>query len=179
MNIALADPPYPGCAHLYREHPDYGGEVDHKALLERLQDEFDGWVLHTHVPGLRMMEGRGWLPADVRICGWFKSFAAFKRNVSVAYAWEPVIIKAARKPEVSKRIIYRDFVEVPECIKNPIAMQRGLAGAKPENVCHWAFELMGAHPDDTLHDLFPGTGAVGRAWETWQSLFQGTPYELA
>ena len=55
MNIALADPPYPGCAHLYREHPDYGGEVDHKALLERLQDEFDGWVLHTHIPGLRMM----------------------------------------------------------------------------------------------------------------------------
>ena len=29
MRIAYADPPYPGCAHLYRGHPDYAGEVDH------------------------------------------------------------------------------------------------------------------------------------------------------
>lgn len=169
--LALADPPYPGCAEMYRDHPDYAGEVDHKQLLERLQDEFDGWVLHTHIPGLRMMEGRGWLPKDVRICGWFKSFAAFKRNVSVAYAWEPVIVKAARKPQVSKRMIYRDFVEVPDCIKEGITMKRGLTGAKPEKVCHWAFELMGAAPTDTLADLYPGTGAVTRAWDTWQSLF--------
>lgn len=47
MKIGYADPPYPGCAHLYRDHPDYDGEVDHVALIERLQSEFDGWVLHT------------------------------------------------------------------------------------------------------------------------------------
>ena len=123
MRLGYADPPYPGCAQLYRDHPDYAGEVDHKALLERLQDEYAGWVLHTHVPGLRLMERAGWLPTEgIRICGWFKSFAAYKRNVSVAYAWEPVIIKAARKPEVSKRIVYRDFIETPECVKEPITL---------------------------------------------------------
>ena len=168
MKIGYADPPYPGCAELYRDHPDYAGEVDHKALLERLQDEYDGWLLHTHVPGLRMLEGSGWLPTSgIRICGWFKSFAAFKRNVSVAYAWEPVIIKAARKPKVSKRLVYRDFHEVPDCIKAPITMKRGLAGAKPAAVCMWGFELLGADPTDTLDDLFPGTGAVTQAWDAW------------
>jgi hypothetical protein len=24
VKIAYADPPYIGCAHLYRDHPDYG-----------------------------------------------------------------------------------------------------------------------------------------------------------
>ncbi|WP_244295086.1 hypothetical protein [Paracoccus versutus] len=36
MKIAYADPPYIGCAHLYRDHPDYAGEVDHVRLIERL-----------------------------------------------------------------------------------------------------------------------------------------------
>jgi hypothetical protein len=165
MKLGYADPPYPGCADLYRDHPDYGGEVDHRVLINRLQSEFDGWVLHTHVSGLRMMEREQMLPADgVRICQWVKPFAAFKRNVSVAYAYEPVIVKAARKPVVSKRIVMRDYVECP------ITMKRGLTGAKPEKVCHWAFELLGAHPSDDLVDLFPGTGAVTRAWQSWCGL---------
>lgn len=36
MRFAYADPPYPGMAHLYKGHLDYAGEVDHKALIERL-----------------------------------------------------------------------------------------------------------------------------------------------
>ena len=32
---------------------------------------------------------------------WVKGFAAFKRNVSVAYAREPVIVKPARNQESS------------------------------------------------------------------------------
>jgi len=27
MKFAYADPPYPGCAHLYRKHPDYADEA--------------------------------------------------------------------------------------------------------------------------------------------------------
>jgi len=37
MKIGYADPPYPGCAHLYKGHPDYAGEVDHALLIERLE----------------------------------------------------------------------------------------------------------------------------------------------
>lgn len=35
MKLGYADPPYIGCAHLYRDHADYGGEVDHAPLIER------------------------------------------------------------------------------------------------------------------------------------------------
>lgn len=46
MRLAYADPPYPGCAHLYKDHPDFAGEVDHVALAKQLH-EFDGFILHT------------------------------------------------------------------------------------------------------------------------------------
>jgi hypothetical protein len=36
LKLAYADPPYIGCAHLYKDHADYGGEVDHVALVARL-----------------------------------------------------------------------------------------------------------------------------------------------
>ena len=98
-----------------------------------------------------------------RWCAWVKGFAAFKANVPVAYAWEPVIIKACRKPVVSGRMVMRDWIECP------ITLQRGLVGAKPEAVCRWAFELVGAEQGDELVDLYPGTGAVSRAWERWST----------
>lgn len=174
MKIAYADPPYIGCAHLYANHPDYAGEVDHAALINQLENEFDGWILHAAAtprslavlaPLVEKIEGARWM-------SWVKGFAAFKRNVSVAYAWEPVIIKIARKPVVSKRLVMRDWIECP------ITMRRGLTGAKPEKVCHWAFEMVGAHPEDKLTDLFPGTGAVTEAWRTWRGLFTLPEYDL-
>ena len=161
--IAYADPPYPGCAHLYRDHKDFAGEVDHAALIERLCNEFDGFILHSSSTAIAQVAPL--LAGKARTMAWVKGFAAFKRNVSVAYAWEPVFVKAARKPVVSKRIVMRDWIECP------ITLRRGLTGAKPEKVCHWAFEMVGAHPDDELIDLFPGTGAVTRAWASWQKLF--------
>lgn len=165
--IAYADPPYIGCAHLYKDHPDFAGEVDHVALIDRLDSEFDGWVLHAAAtpnsmavlaPLVEQIEGARWM-------SWVKGFAAFKKNVSVAYAWEPVIVKAARKPVVSKRLVMRDWIQ------ESITLRKGLTGAKPEAVCHWAFEMVGAHPDDELHDLFPGTGAVTKAWASWRGKF--------
>ena len=166
MKIGYADPPYINCAHLYKGHSDYGGEVDHVALVDKLQTEYDGWVLHAAATAVSiavlapLVEKTG-----ARWMSWVKPFAAFKRNVPVAYAWEPVIVKAARKPVVSKRLVMRDWVDCN------ITMKRGLTGAKPEKVCHWLFEVVGARPEDELHDMFPGTGAVMRAWETWRGIF--------
>lgn len=166
MRIGYADPPYIGCAHLYKDHPDFDGEVDHMRLIARLESEFNGWVLHTSATAAAIALIAPLIPATgARWMSWQKPFAAFKRNVSVAYAWEPVIVKAARKPVVSKRLVMRDWVSCP------ITMKRGLTGAKPEAVCHWAFEMVGARPDDELFDLFPGSGAVTRAWKTWQGKF--------
>lgn len=166
MNIGYADPPYIGCAHLYKDHPDYAGEVDHAQLIERLEDEFDGWVLHASATPTSMATLAPLIAkTDARWMSWVKGFAAFKKNVSVAYAWEPVIVKPARKPVVSKRLVMRDWIQ------ESITLRKGLTGAKPEAVCHWAFEMLGARPDDDLYDLFPGTGAVTKAWATWQGKF--------
>lgn len=166
MKIAYADPPYIGCAHLYKDHPDYAGEVDHAALIERLESEFDGWVLHASATSESMAVLAPLVAkTNARWMSWVKGFAAFKKNVSVAYAWEPVIVKAARKPVVSKRLVMRDWIQ------ESITLKRGLTGAKPEAVCHWAFEMVGARPDDELCDLFPGSGAVTFAWRTWQGQF--------
>jgi hypothetical protein len=74
-----------------------------------------------------------------------------------------VIVKAARKPIVKSGMVYRDW------IAEPITLKRGLTGAKPAAVCRWLFEVMGCEPDDELHDLFPGTGAVTEAWDSWRS----------
>src|SRR5689334_4156756 len=117
LRIGYADPPYPGCAHYYKAHPDFAGEVDHAALIADLEIKYDGWVLHTHVPGLRKLEREGLLPEAVRVMAWVKPFAAFKRNIPVAYAWEPVIVKEARKPVVSGRIVMRDWFSCPITLK--------------------------------------------------------------
>lgn len=173
MRLAYADPPYPGCAHLYRDQSDYAGEVDHAELIGRLNRDYDGWLLHTSAtPEAIALIAPLILGTGARWMAWVKPFAAFKRNVSVAYVWEPVIVKAARKPVVSKRLINRDW------IGESITLRRGLTGAKPEAVCHWAFEMLGARPDDELIDLYPGTGAVTAAWRSWQGKFTLPPFAL-
>jgi len=161
MKIAYADPPYPGCAKLYKDHPDYGGEVDHRQMAERLEREYDGYVLHTSSTALAAVLPL--FPKGVRVMAWVKPFAAFKRNVSVAYAWEPVIVKACRKPVVTHRCVMRDW------IAESITLKKGLTGAKPWAVARWAFEMVGAQPDDELVDMFPGTGAITNAWNEWRS----------
>jgi hypothetical protein len=172
--IAYADPPYPGQSKKhYGDHEDYAGEVDHDELAERLTT-FDGWVLHTSSPALFSVQQSlarvGVLPMDdkfksdaYRVMAWVKPFAAFKRNVSVAYAWEPVLVKPCRKPVVAGRMVMRDY------IAEGITMKRGLTGAKPDAVCRWAFEVVGAQQTDVLVDLFPGSGAVTRAWQDWST----------
>jgi hypothetical protein len=50
-HAANADPPYPGKAFYYRDHPDYAGEVDHAALIARLST-YDGWALSTSAAAL-------------------------------------------------------------------------------------------------------------------------------
>lgn len=174
MIVAYADPPYPGYAHYYRDHADYAGEVDHRALAEDLL-EYDGWVLHTSSQALHYVQNQlaaaGIEPhdprrrgsGDYRVMAWVKPFAAFKSNVSVAYAWEPVLVKACRTPVIQPGMTYRDWFAAK------ITLERGLAGVKPEAVCRWLFEVLGMERQDELVDLFPGSGAVWRAWQAWRA----------
>lgn len=165
MRFGYADPPYPGqSAKHYAEHPDFGGEVDHAELISRMESEYDGWLLHTSSSTLQGVLAL--CPPGLRVFAWVKPFAAFKRNVSPAYAWEPVIVKPLRKAEPNQR---PDSPVMRDWFSESITLKKGLTGAKPEKVCHWLFEACGLHADDQLLDLFPGTGAVSRAWDTWRA----------
>lgn len=178
--MAYADPPYIGQAKRhYGDHPDYAGEVDHAELVERLVTDYpDGWALSLSSPTTHIIldhcrdKGLSLADGDIRLTAWIKPFAAFKRNVRVAYAWEPIIIKPAERLEGAQPT--RDFIEdlamfdLDLAVREPITMQRGLTGAKPDNVCYWLFAAMGLRPEDELRDLFPGSGAVGRAWDRWR-----------
>lgn len=162
MRFAYADPPYPGkSAKHYGDHPDFAGEVDHAELIERLET-FDGWLLHTNSTALR--ELLPLTPEGVRVMAWVKPFAVFKRNVSPAYAWEPILVKPLRKAEPNRidGMVMRDWLS-----ENIVLNKGEFAGAKPERLCCWLFEVSGLNPDDDFFDLYPGTGAVARAWEIW------------
>lgn len=145
---------------MYANHPDYGGEVDHAELVDRMCAEYDGWVLHTASPTLKHVLAV--CPDDTRLGAWVKPWCVFKRNVMVAYAWEPVLFWGGR-PRDKGLPTMRDF------IIEAAPMRRGFTGVKPDAVCRWAFDVLGMTPDDELRDLFPGSGAVTRAWEAWRS----------
>jgi hypothetical protein len=156
LRFAYADPPYLGCAHLYPEHPNskqWDDPQAHIELMAHLDKEFDGWALSLSTPSLTAILPHA--PDGARVAAWVKPFAAYKRNVRVAYTWEPVIWKrTAERREHDP--VGRDHLSCP------ITMQKGLTGAKPEAFCRWLLVILGWQDGDQLIDVFPGTGVMGR-----------------
>lgn len=168
MRFAYADPPYLGLAekfygHLHPEAARYDTLEAHAELFETLSG-YDGWAYSLHAPALRALLPLA--PEGVRVAAWVKPFASFKKGVNPAYCWEPVLFVSARGasdrvlPEKGcGRSTTRDY------LSEPITLKRGLTGAKPDAFCRWMFDLIGAQPGDEFVDMFPGSGAVGAAWE--------------
>ena len=179
MRFAYADPPYlgQGVKHygdLHANAADCDDITWHKALIERLCDEFpDGWALSLHTPSLKTM--LNFCPDDVRVGSWVKPFAAFKKNVTRAYAWEPVILRGGR-PIPTTQPTVRDWIEAP-AVSEPITMMRGFTGAKPAAVCRWIFDWLNMQPDDEFVDMFPGSGAVTNAYRGWLEAHGAQPQD--
>ncbi|KKM95084.1 hypothetical protein LCGC14_1191850 [marine sediment metagenome] len=150
MKVAYADPPYIGQAKRYPEKQ----EVDHTKLIKHL-NTYDAWALSASSPSLKIILPM--CPDDVRIAAWVKPFCSFKPNVNPAYAWEPIIFRGARKRS-------RDIPTVRDWVSVNITLKKGLVGAKPKEFCFWLFNLLGLNKDDTLDDLYPGTGIVSQCW---------------
>ena len=166
FRAAYADPPYLGlAASIYgKMHPDaadYDNPETHRRLIERMMDEYDSWAMSLHEPALRQILSM--CPESVRVASWVKPFASFKKNVTRAWTWEPVIFSWHRgRKRTIQQPTWRDHVA------EPIAMMRGFPGAKPAKFCYWVFDGLNLEPDDDFADLFPGSGAVSRAWEAWR-----------
>ena len=170
MRVAYADPPYLGKCSMYGHEHGEGGcwddEMTHAALIQRLCREFpDGWALSTTSQSLRMMLDH--CPDDgIRIGAWVKPFAAFRPNVTPAYAWEPVIFTGGRR-RTREQWSGRDWVSAMPPVFS--GERKGLAGMKPEAFCYWLFvDLFGLQPDDEFVDLFHGSGIVKRSWEAFK-----------
>ena len=162
--FAYADPPYPGLAGYYRGHPDYAGEVDHAALLSRLAT-YDGWALSTSAAALPMVLALA-VAQDVRVrvAAWIRGPRPHATARHALNAWEPVI-----------------YVPVPSCgageTRRVDVLTHGVApmttlptrviGTKPAAFCRWVFDLVGATALDSMDDLYPGSGMVGRCWEAF------------
>lgn len=156
MRFAYADPPYLGCGKLYPEHPGalrWNDPHAHTDLMEELDRDFDGWAISASSPSLRSLLPLA--PAGTRVAAWVKPFAAFKRNVRIAYTWEPVLFKPGRDSSKDGAPVGRDH------LAEPIALRRGLTGAKPLAFCRWVLTLLGYVEGDEVVDVFPGTGVMG------------------
>ncbi|MCT2587786.1 hypothetical protein [Actinophytocola gossypii] len=164
LRLAYADPPYPGKAHLYRGHPDYAGEVDHADLIRRLST-YDGWALSTSAAALPAVLAL--CPPGIRVAAWHRGErpAASRWPLN---AWEPVIYHGGRPGDPSRDAGATRRVDSLVHGVSPMTTLPGrVIGAKPAAFCRWLFDLLGAAAGDSFDDLFPGSGAVTRAWHAF------------
>lgn len=168
MKFAYADPPYLGSAEklygdLHSEAAEYDKMEAHQALINRLCEEFpDGWALSLHSNGLRAILPI--CPEDTRVLAWVKRNPKLKKGVYPIYAWEPILIRGGRR----RAEILFDWIDtvLEVGFRRP---NDQIIGMKPRALILYLFEALGMEPDDEFHDLFPGSGAVTRAWEQWRS----------
>ncbi len=177
LRFRYGDPPYPGLARrYYGDEPEFDGEVDHVALLARLQ-EADAWALSTSAEALP------WLLSHLEVRGGTtppRLFDARGRRVRIAVwkrgarpgvshrprrAWEPVLYSGGRQ---ERRDDWTPDV-LDHHARPRRTERRRLVGAKPGEFWWWLFELVGLRPGDTFEDLFGGTGAGSRAWSMLES----------
>jgi hypothetical protein len=194
MLLGYADPPYVERGYLYREKT----ETDHVELIERLTAfDGWALSAGSHLKSLRVIVPLlpdDVIPCSwVKPGG-----SPAKLRPNVANTWEIVFVKPARPPAYPVDnwlsavqhlpVKQPKFAAGTHCddtrgkrITRKMKGRRGRVlksygdrrvgsgfGRKPETFCFRLFEWLGALPTDDFHDLFPGSGAVGKAWTKWR-----------
>jgi hypothetical protein len=120
--------------------------------MAQMDADYDGWALSLSAKSLPVLLSLA--PTGIRVCAWVKPFSAFKKNVRIAYGWEPLICRPGRPNNDSEAPCTRDW------LSENMALRRGTVGAKPERFCRWVLDLLGWIDGDTIDDLFPGSGVM-------------------
>ncbi len=155
--FGYADPPYPGLARRYYDCD----EVDHVELVARLVRTYPGgWALSTSAEALRWVLAL--CPPRTRVCSWFRGARPARARAPLS-AWEPLLICGGRP--LAQRV--DDVLVCNAVASRPRSHPGALVGMKPPTFAVWMFRLLGAEPGDSLDDLYPGSGAVGRAWRVF------------
>lgn len=170
--IAYADPPYPGrSARYYGDHPDFAGEVDHATLVASLAAEYDAWALSTAADSLQ--DVLAVCPPGVRVAAWVRGARPHRDALGPVSSWEPVIyggqVLSRRGGLVDGSPADRRIDSLVLGVTARTTDPHRVIGAKPAGFCAWLFRLLDARPGDELVDVFPGSGGVARAWETYAS----------
>ncbi len=155
LRWAYADPPYPGCAWRYYRKP----EVNHAILVGTLERDFpEGWALSTSAAGLQQVLAV--CPPGVRVAVWVNGP---RRGVAhrARTAYEAVIMRGGRELRLGPA---DDLSNVLHYQGRQRSHPDALTGMKPAPFLAWLFRMMGAQRGDQLVDVFPGSGAVARAW---------------
>lgn len=183
MRLAIADPPYPpytgtggrkprgsrwygadhrgnnrSAADLHPAADEWESPERHRLLLLDLEANYDGWAIATAPDALEIYAP---LPVGVRIGVWVKP-NGIPGSHRLRSVWEPIII---RVPAGRRRNVGRGAI--PDVLTAP-SPRTGFAGAKPEAWTHWVLDAFSYDPGaDIVEDLFPGSGAVAAAVETY------------
>lgn len=180
MKLAIADPPYPQmrgaggvkqrASRWYGDNPraasdrpadvhagarEWDRDETHRALLERLVAEYDGWAIATSPDGIAAY---GQLPPEVRVMAWVKPNAQPGAH-RLRSCWEPVLVSVpeGRRSNRGGRGQIADTLICP-------APRLGFIGAKPPEWTRWVLDAMSHDPaTDVVTDLFLGSGSVTAA----------------
>jgi predicted nucleic acid-binding Zn ribbon protein len=148
MRWAYADPPYPGCAHMYADQPEHEGEIDFEALLRQLRTTYEHFALSTSARSLQRILPM--LPREHRICPWIKPGHPHPKTYGLHNLWEPLIVVGGRQRRPGKR----DWL-----LAAPAHLGGStLVGRKPLAFWAFLFQAIGTQAGDTFDDLFPGSG---------------------
>ena len=192
LRMAIADPPYLGTAkrfysidgESYEKGLEHKSNQDHlahlwddpeahKELLESLQDNFDSFAIAMSVYSLPLYLKKIKSKSDTgfRVCSWIKTNSA-PSGSRIRNGWEPVLVfnHVTRRSQQSA-IRTRDYL-----IAN--APRQGFIGQKPYEWTEWVIDLLGYKDNDTVADLFEGSGAVTSALIELDVMVENLQYKL-
>ncbi|GAC80826.1 Homeodomain-like domain-containing protein [Gordonia malaquae] len=180
MRLAIADPPYlnkavrwygtDGYGHgdgqgRADEHPEaayWDEQASHLDLLARLQSDYDGWAIAMDPASLPLYLSAE--PPGVRVAIWHKTNAMPSAS-RVRGVYEPLLVftpqgrRTHGTGPIADDVLHAGFERSGGTF----------IGRKPQAWTHWVLALLGYDPaTDAVDDLFPGSGAVAAAIETYR-----------